>query len=178
MDVVKRNIEDLKGTVDVDSTLGEGSKITVRLPLTLAIIDGFLVQAGDTKYIIPLEMIQECIELTATHKEKMKDNEFINLRGSILPLLDSSEYFETKNLKSERENIIIINSGIQRAGLIVNELYGEFQTVIRPLGDVFEKVSWVSGGTILGSGEVALILDVPMLLNNISTKNIQIRNNI
>jgi two-component system chemotaxis sensor kinase CheA len=169
MDVVKRNIEDLKGTVDVDSTLGQGSKITVRLPLTLAIIDGFLVQAGDTKYIIPLEMIQECIELTAEHKEKMKDNEFINLRGSILPLLDSSEYFETQNLKSERENIIIINSGIQRAGLIVNELHGEFQTVIKPLGDVFEKVPWVSGGTILGSGEVALILDVPMLLGSIGT---------
>ena len=167
MDVVRRNIEELKGSVDVDSTLGKGSKITVRLPLTLAIIDGFLVQAGDTKYIIPLEMVQECIELTASHKSKMKDNEFINLRGAILPLLDSSQYFETQNVETDRENIIIINSVNQRAGLIVNELHGEFQTVIKPLGDVFEKVPWVSGGTILGNGEVALILDVPMLLKSV-----------
>ncbi len=177
MDVVKRNIEELKGTVDVDSVFGKGSKITVRLPLTLAIIDGFLVQAGDTKYIIPLDMVDECIELTAQHKSKMKDNQFINLRGSILPLLDSSDYFETNSIQTEsdRENIIIISSVNNKAGLIVNELHGEFQTVIKPLGDVFGKVPWVSGGTILGSGEVALILDVPMLLQNVSdaAKNIE-----
>ncbi|MEA3315831.1 MAG: chemotaxis protein CheA [Campylobacterota bacterium] len=177
MDVVKRNIEELKGTLEVDSVFGKGSKITVRLPLTLAIIDGFLVQAGDTKYIIPLDMVDECIELTQEHKSKMKDNQFINLRGSILPLLDSSEYFETTqvNSQSDRENIIIISSINNKAGLIVNELHGEFQTVIKPLGAVFEKVPWVSGGTILGSGEVALILDVPMLLQSVSiaAKNIQ-----
>ena len=171
MDVVKRNIEELKGTIEVDSKKGFGSKITVRLPLTLAIIDGFLVQAGSTKYIIPLDMIQECIELTSEHKVKMKENEFINLRGSILPLLDSSEYFETDHIESDRENIVIINTGNQRAGLIVNELHGEFQTVIKPLGEVFEKIPWISGGTILGSGEVALILDVPMLLSNINAKS-------
>ena len=177
MDVVKRNIEELKGTVDVDSVFGKGSKITVRLPLTLAIIDGFLVQAGDTKYIIPLDMVDECIELTAQHKSKMKDNQFINLRGSILPLLDSSDYFETNSIQTEsdRENIIIISSVNNKAGLIVNELHGEFQTVIKPLGAVFEKVPWVSGGTILGNGEVALILDVPMLLQSVSdaTKTIK-----
>ena len=112
-------------------------------------------------------MIQECIELTAGHKAKMKENEFINLRGTILPLLDSSEYFETQNIQTGRENIIIINSGSQRAGLIVNELHGEFQTVIKPLGDIFEKVPFISGGTILGSGEVAMILDIPILLQHI-----------
>jgi len=167
MDVVKRNIEELKGTIEVDSVLGKGSKITVRLPLTLAIIDGFLVQAGDTKFIIPLEVIQECIELTPAHRARMKNNEYINLRGSILPLLDACDYFETRNNDYERENIIIINSSNKTAGIIVNELHGEFQTVIKPLGDIFEKISWISGATILGSGEVALILDVPMLLNNL-----------
>ncbi|MCU7836796.1 MAG: chemotaxis protein CheA [gamma proteobacterium symbiont of Taylorina sp.] len=167
MDVVKRNIEELKGTVDVDSTLGQGSKITVCLPLTLAIIDGFLVQSGDTKFIIPLEMIQECIELTSENRSNMKNNEFINLRGSILPLLDIGDYFDINRVDYERENIIIVNSGNQIAGLIVHELHGEFQTVIKPLGEVFEKISWISGGTILGNGEVALILDVPMLLSHI-----------
>jgi len=107
----------------------------------------------------------------------MKNNEFINLRGAILPLIDASAYFEvgrfevgsseSENTIIERENIIIINSNNKTAGIIVHELHGEFQTVIKPLGVVFEKISWISGATILGSGEVALILDVPMLLNNL-----------
>jgi len=166
MDVVKKNIEELKGSVEVDSKPGVGSKFTINLPLTLAIIDGFLVQVGETKYIIPLDMVNECIELTKEHKKMMKNNEFINLRGSILPLIDAVEYFEVDKKESERENIIIVSSTSQRAGLIVNELLGEFQTVIKPLGEVFENVPFISGGTILGSGEVALILDVPMLLKH------------
>jgi len=172
MDVVKKNIEELKGVIEVDSVLGQGSKITIRLPLTLAIIDGFLVQTGDTKFIIPLEMIQECIELTPAHRSKMKNNDYINLRGSILPLLDASDYFEVERFETdhnnfERENIIIVNSNNQTAGIIVHELHGEFQTVIKPLGEIFEDISWISGATILGDGEVALILDVPMLLKNL-----------
>jgi len=152
---VKKNIEELKGVIEVDSVLGQGSKITIRLPLTLAIIDGFLVQTGDTKFIIPLEMIQECIELTPAHRSKMKNNDYINLRGSILPLLDASDYFEVERFETdhnnfERENIIIVNSNNQTAGIIVHELHGEFQTVIKPLGEIFEDISWISGATILG----------------------------
>lgn len=171
MDVVKRNIEELRGTVEIDSVKGHGSTFTIRLPLTLAIIDGFLVQSGDTKYIIPLEMIQECIELSASYKQHMKGNNFINLRDTILPLLDIRKLFQESENKSQRENVVVLRYGEHRMGLQVDELYGEFQTVIKPLGEVFGNVQGISGGTVLGSGEIALIFDVPKLMEY------QIRNN-
>jgi len=164
MDVVKRNITDLRGTVEIDSTPGKGSLFTVRLPLTLAIIDGFLVQSGKTKYIIPLEMIQECIELSKEYKEQMHGNEFINLRDAILPLLNIREYFKEEESQADRDNIVVVRYGEYKMGLQVDELYGEFQTVIKPLGEVFENVAGISGGTILGSGEIALIFDIPKLM--------------
>mgnify|MGYP000456266221 CR=1 FL=1 len=166
MDVVRRNIQDLRGMIDIDSTLGEGTTFTIRLPLTLAIIDGFLVQAGDTKYVIPLENIQECIELTDEYKKNMEGNQFINLRGEILPILDVKKYLnigqEEKEL--ERENVIVVRYANTMIGIQVDELYGEYQTVIKPLGDVFENVSGISGGSILGTGEVSLIFDIPKLI--------------
>lgn len=164
MDVVKRNIEDLRGMVEIDSTPGKGSVFTIRLPLTLAIIDGFLIQSGETKYIIPLEMIQECIELSSDYKKQMKGNDFINLRDSILPLLNVRDYFREEATQSERDNVVVIRYGDYKMGLQVDELYGEFQTVIKPLGEVFENVPGISGGTILGSGEIALIFDIPKLM--------------
>ncbi|MDQ7061661.1 MAG: chemotaxis protein CheA [Sulfurimonas sp.] len=164
MDVVKRNIESLRGTVEIDSKPGEGSLFTIRLPLTLAIIDGFLIQCGNTKYIIPLEMIQECIELDARYKKEMDGNEFINLRDSMLPLLDLRKLYNEAPRKSERENIVVVRYGDYKIGMMVDELFGEFQTVIKPLGSVFSNVAGVSGGTILGSGEIALIFDIPKLM--------------
>ncbi len=164
MDVVKRNIEALRGSVDIDSKLGEGSLFTIRLPLTLAIIDGFLVQSGKTKYIIPLEMIQECIELDEHYKKEMKENKFINLRDSMLPLLDVREFYKEAPRESERENIVVVRYGEYKIGMMVDELFGEFQTVIKPLGVVFKNVPGISGGTILGSGEIALIFDIPKLM--------------
>jgi len=164
MDVVKKNIESLRGTIEINSTLGEGSLFKIRLPLTLAIIDGLLVQSGETKYIIPLEMIQECLELSSEYKKHMKGNKFINLRETILPLLDIREYLNETDNKTERENIVVVKYGNYSIGLEVDELFGEFQTVIKPLGRVFENVSGISGGTILGSGEIALIFDIPKLI--------------
>ncbi len=165
MDVVKRNIEDLRGTLDIDSTPGKGSKITIRLPLTLAIIDGFLIQVGETKYVIPLDMIQECIELDDESKNSMNGNQFINLRGEILPLLDVREYFNEAENDGQRENVVIVKYADQSVGLKVDELYGEHQTVIKPLGETFQQVPGISGGSILGSGEVSLIVDVPSLID-------------
>ncbi|WP_457749559.1 chemotaxis protein CheA [Sulfurimonas sp.] len=166
MDVVKRNIESLRGTVEINSKEGEGSTFVIRLPLTLAIIDGFLIQSGDTKYIIPLEMIQECIELDSSYKKQMNGNEFINLRDSMLPLLDIRKYFSEEASHSERENVVVIRYGDYKMGMMVDELFGEFQTVIKPLGEVFSKVPGISGGTILGTGEIALIFDIPKLMEH------------
>ena len=164
MDVVRSNIEDLRGKIDIESTFNKGSKFTIRLPLTLAIIDGFLVQVGSSKFVIPLDMIQECIELTRNYKEKMKGNNFINLRGEILPIFDVRKYFNEDESNYERENIVIVRYANYHIGLLVDELFGEYHTVIKPLGDVFANVFGISGGSILGSGEVALIFDIPVLI--------------
>lgn len=166
MDVVRSNIEALRGTLDIDSQTNKGSTITIRLPLTLAIIGGFVVQVGDTKYIIPLEMIKECIELTSQMRENMKENSFINLRGDILPILDMRDHFNEKKYPNLRENIVVVRYANQMIGLSVDELYGEMQTVVKPLGEIFKNVRGLSGGTILGSGEIALIFDIAKLIES------------
>ena len=164
MDVVKRNIEELRGVIDVDSCENKGSKITIRLPLTLAIIDGFLVQAGETKYIIPLDLISECMELTPECQTSIEGSSTINVRGEVLPLLDIRSFYNEKVINEIRKNVVIVKYGNYKVGLQVDELFGGQQTVIKPLGEIFENVPGISGGSILGTGDVALIFDIPRLL--------------
>jgi two-component system chemotaxis sensor kinase CheA len=168
MDVVRRNIEELRGIISIESEKGKGSHFTIRLPLTLAIIDGFLVKVGQNSYVIPLEMVTECLELTAQHRNQMQGNNYINLRGSLLPLLRVKELFEESG-ESRRNNIVVVQFGNHKMGLLVDELHGEFQTVIKPLGKYFRNQRWLSGATILGSGEVGLILDIQSLGNYVTT---------
>ena len=165
MDVVKKNIEALRGTVDIDSVRGEGTTITIRLPLTLAIIDGFLVEVAHSSYVIPLDMVVECIELGDEEQNMSVHNNYINLRGKVLPFLRLSELFGVDPSQGGRENIVVVQSAGQTAGLVVDALLGEFQTVIKPLGKLFKDLKGISGSTILGSGEVAMILDVVGLVN-------------
>lgn len=164
MDVVKRNITLLRGTVDLDSQPGQGTIIRIRLPLTLAIINGFLVGIGQIHYVIPLEMVQECIELSALQRQDMSGNNYLDLRGEILPLVRLRDHFGHAGQSVRRENVVVVRCAEQKAGLVVDDLLGEFQTVIKPLGKLFNALRGISGSTILGSGEVALILDVPSLL--------------
>ncbi len=167
MDVVKRNIEALRGNIEIKSRVGEGTSFIIRLPLTLAIIDGFLVKVGETFYVIPLDMVVECIELSEREREEMHGNNYINLRGTILPLLNVGDLFDEKKTADARANIVVVHYAGRRYGFIVDELFGEFQTVIKPLGKIFADLHGISGSTILGSGKVALILDVPMLVSYI-----------
>ncbi len=167
MDVVKRNIEALRGNIEIKSRVGEGTSFIIRLPLTLAIIDGFLVKVGETFYVIPLDMVVECIELSDREKEEMHGNNYINLRGTILPLLNVGDLFDEQKTADARANIVVVHYAGRRYGFIVDELFGEFQTVIKPLGKIFADLHGISGSTILGSGKVALILDVPMLVSYI-----------
>jgi two-component system, chemotaxis family, sensor kinase CheA len=160
MDVVKRNITALRGTVSIQSEEGIGTTVTVRLPLTLAIIDGFLVSISNSVFAIPLEMVDECIAFSAE-----PGHDYTNLRGEVLPFVRLRDLFEVKGEVSRRENIVVLKNSEQRAGLVVDTLLGEFQTVIKPLNGLFNHVKCVSGSTILGSGEVALILDVPALVS-------------
>jgi len=163
MDVVKRNITLLRGTVDLDSQPGQGTIIRIRLPLTLAIINGFLVGVGQTHYVVPLEMVQECIELNTRQRQ---DN-YLDLRGEVLPLVRLRDHFGHAGQSVRRENVVVVRCAEQKAGLVVDDLLGEFQTVIKPLGKLFSALRGISGSTILGSGEVALILDVPSLLDEL-----------
>ena len=166
MDVVRRNIEALRGTVSLDSVEGQGSMVRIRLPLTLAIIDGFLVGVGKATYVIPLDMVVECIELNPADHDA-SDKRYLNLRGEVLPYRRLREHFEVQGQTTRRENIVVVRYGAEKAGLVVDRLMGEFQTVIKPLGSIFQHLHGIGGSTILGSGEVALILDVPGLMKQV-----------
>jgi len=161
MDVVRRNIQALRGTVEVHSQENLGSRFVIRLPLTLAIIDGFLVGVENSSFVIPLEMVVECMEL----QEGSVDRNYLNLRGEVLPFVRLRELFEVESDKPGRENVVVVKSGGRKAGIVVDVLQGEFQTVIKPLGAIFRHLRGISGSTILGSGDVALILDVQALAN-------------
>ena len=163
LDVVKRNITDLRGTVSLRSEEGVGTKITVRLPLTLAIIDGFLVGVGKAVYAIPLDMIEECISFSAE-----PGHNYTNLRGQVLPFIRLRDLFSIAGSPARGENIVVLKYGGQRVGLVVDALLGEFQTVIKPLGTIFNQSKYISGSTILGSGDVALIVDVAKLVRQAS----------
>jgi two-component system chemotaxis sensor kinase CheA len=169
MDVVRQNIESLRGTVSIDSMAGEGSTISIRLPLTLAIIDGFLVNVARSSFVIPLDMVVECVELDKTDRFAEDDHNYINLRGEVLPYIRLRELFDIRGKSEHRENIVVIQYADVKAGIVVDELMGEFQTVIKPLSKIFSHVRGLGGSTILGSGEVALILDVPGLIEQVQS---------
>ena len=164
LDAVKQDIAALRGSVSVSSKPGEGSRFAIRLPLTLAIIDGFLVGVDKASYVIPLDNVVECIEL----KNLPTDRNFLNLRGEALPFVRLRELFELEGAPPPRENIVVVQLAGKRAGIVVDALMGEFQTVIKPLGVMFRHLRGIGGSTILGSGEVALILDVGALVHAVS----------
>lgn len=158
MDVVRSNITALRGTVELSSTPGMGTTVQVRLPLTLAIINGFQVRVGKSVFVVPLEMVDECVEYVGDSSHCYTD-----LRGSVLPYVDLRAHFQLDGQRSARPNIVVIKHGNQRFGVLVDELLGEAQTVIKPLSRLFRQAQGISGSSILGNGSVALILDIPVL---------------
>ncbi len=162
LDVVRRNVNALSGGILVESRKGQGTTFTIRLPLTLAIIDGFAVKVGLETYVIPLSSVKECLELPA-EKHSSEEGGVINLRGEALPFVRLRDLFESGGIAPTREKIIVVEFHGGRAGLAADELLGEQQAVIKPLGRLFQGIPGVSGSTILGNGRVALILDVPAL---------------
>ncbi|WNG61616.1 chemotaxis protein CheA [Archangium gephyra] len=163
MDVVKRNVELLRGTISVDTTPGKGTTFSLRLPLTLSIIEGFSVGTGEETYVIPLEHVVECVELPPGESRPGRTGVF-NLRGEPLPYLRLREHFSLGGESPPRESIVVIGHGRGLAGLAVDTLLGQGQTVIKPLGKPCQGLPGLAGSTLLGDGRVALILDVPALL--------------
>ena len=168
MDVVRRQVESLRGQILLRSTPGEGTLVQIRLPLTLAIIDGFLTRVADVGYVLPLDIVTECIETPAGLGTRLQSGPpaasgCLDLRGQVLPYLDLRVCFGLGGERPGRQSLIVVRSGIGRIGLLVDRLLGEHQTVIKPLGPLFRHLPCIAGSTILGNGEVALILDVPAL---------------
>jgi two-component system chemotaxis sensor kinase CheA len=164
MDVVKRTIDGLRGTIDVTSRPGEGSTMTLRLPLTLAIIDGMLVRVGNGRYTIPLAAVEECVELPEGIEAHAKGRNFLDIRGALVPYLRLREVFGTKGESEPHQKVVIVSSGEGRVGLVVDQIIGNNQTVIKQLSKLHSGIKSFSGATILGDGSVALILDTAHLV--------------
>lgn len=163
MDVVKRDIEALRGTVEISSNLGSGTTITVRIPLTLSIVDGLLVRVGDYCYVIPMTAVEECVELLP-HISNSSGSNFLEIRGQLIPYLLLRETFEIPGERPQHEKVVIVSSGERRVGMVVDHLLGDHQTVINALSRLHKNVNCFSGATILGDGSVVLILDVLRLI--------------
>lgn len=160
MDVVKRGIEQLRGDIQIATRPGAGTTFRISLPLTLAIIDGFQVGVGEAIFVIPLDMVVECSQMSAS----TGGQRIVNLRGELLPYVRLRDVFELGEVPHKRESLVVVAYGAQRVGLVVDRLLGEFQAVIKPLGHILQGVRGISGSTILGDGSVALILDIPALI--------------
>lgn len=166
MDVVRRNIDALKGKVSVQSVEGKGTTIELRLPLTLAILEGFSVEAGGETLVIPLEYVEECTEFS---ESSGGSNQLLDLRGRVLPWLRLRDAFGIDGERPARESVVVLRCDKQIAGVAVDSLIGTTQAIVKPLGKVFQGVIGLSGSTILGNGRVGLIVDVPGLLKSMTT---------
>jgi two-component system, chemotaxis family, sensor kinase CheA len=165
MDVVRRSIEDLSGMIEISSKKGKGSTFTLKLPLTLAIVEGLLVAVAGDLYIIPLSIVKECVELPEeTRQREGSAGRLINVRGEIVPYVRLREYYRKEGAPPPYEYVVIVESGQTQVGLSVDAVIGQHQTVIKALGALYQDVQGVSGATILGDGSIALIVDVPVIV--------------
>ncbi|MBM3604978.1 MAG: chemotaxis protein CheA, partial [Alphaproteobacteria bacterium] len=160
MDVVKRTITDLQGTIEITSEPGRGTRITLRLPLTLAIIEGLQVAVGQTMCILPLSTVEECVELSQVETRTSNGRNFVDIRGTMVPLLWTDRIFGTGRTGSV---VAVVETDAGKTGVVVDQVIGQHQTVIKPLSPLHRAVPGLAGATILGDGSVALILDIPGL---------------
>jgi two-component system chemotaxis sensor kinase CheA len=167
MDVVKRGIDGLRGSIGVESVRGTGTTITLKIPLTLAIIDSLLVEIGKDHFVLPLAAIEECIELTREDIKNSHGRNLANVRGVIIPYIPLRQHFRVTDQRPDIEQIVIADIHGTKVGFVVDHVVGEHQTVIKSLGKMYRDVKGVSGATILGDGTVALILDMAVLLQSI-----------
>lgn len=164
MDVVKKAIESLHGSIDLASRPGEGSTVSLRIPLTLAIIDGLLVRVGEGHYVIPLPAVEECIEISQDEDLRSRGRAFLSLRDTLVPFIRLRELFATGTKPDPYQKMVVVSTGDECVGLVVDQIIGHHQTVIKSMSKLHDDVTTFSGATILGDGSVALILDVANLV--------------
>jgi two-component system chemotaxis sensor kinase CheA len=162
MDVVKTKIESLNGSVDITSKVGNGSTFTIKLPLTLSIIQGFLTTVDDQKYVIPLESIQEIVDVKPEEIQTIRQEEVIHRRGSVIPLISLRDKLNKKRIEEDKEEIptVIVELGSDYYGLMVDSIIGQQEVVIKRINDLSENLTKIAGGAILGDGSIALIINV------------------
>jgi two-component system chemotaxis sensor kinase CheA len=163
MDVVKKSIDALQGSIEIISKKGEGTTIILKLPLTMAIIDGLLVQIEDVLYIMPLAAIEECVELTRADVERAHGKHIASIRGEIVPYIRLREMFAHSGMSPDIEQIVTARIDGNRVGFVVDQVVGQHQTVIKSMSRMYRDIEHISGATILGDGNVALILDLGKL---------------
>lgn len=166
MDVVRKSIDSLQGSIDVSSVMGKGSTIILKLPLTLAIIEGLLVKIGDEHYVAPLSVVEECVEHTHKDTAKSHGRNYTNIRGEIVPYIRLRETFKINGETPPIEQIVVVRIQDHRVGLLVDHVIGQYQTVIKNLGKIYKNFKGISGATIMGDGTVALILDIPQIVKS------------
>jgi two-component system chemotaxis sensor kinase CheA len=166
MDVVIKNTENLRGNLQIDNKLGQGTTMRLRMPLTLAIIDGFLLAIANNHYIIPLDGVVECIEMSSVVDDSALGNHLFYHQNEVLPLVHMRAFFGQQGDPPDKQNIIVVRNGNDRIGLVIDRPIGEFQTVIKPLCGLFSHHKWLAGSTILGNGEVAMIIDINGLISH------------
>jgi len=170
MDVVKRSIEALRGSIDISSQKGLGTTVTLKLPLTLAIIDGLLVKVGDGDFILPLSIVEECIELTREDVTRSHGRQITHVRGEIVPYIRLRERFAVQGDAPDIEQIVITECAQGKVGFVVDKVVGEHQTVIKGMSKAYGNVEVISGATILGDGRVALIIDAQRLVESVELR--------
>lgn len=167
MDVVKRKIMELRGEVEVDSEKGVGTTITIKLPLTLSIIDGLLVRVHETNYVIPLSSVDK---IYAVEHKKVVDqfNDVVVLDGQQVPFFNLRKEFNQPEFPDEMEQVIVVHYEEKKVGFVVDLVVGEYQAVLKPLGRHYKNQDMISGATILGDGTVALVMDTNRIINQFS----------
>lgn len=171
MDVVRSTIEEMRGKIDVKSVAGKGSTFTLRLPLTLAIIEGYHIQVGNEVFVMPLEIVEECVELSKEDDKQSEGRSLISIRDEFVPFVRLHDYFGFDYPDNIERRVVVVNVKGKRTGLVVDHIFGQRQTVIKPLTKLHKDISGLAGATILGDGRVALILDVSSLLDNVKNNN-------
>lgn len=171
MDVVKRQIAALRGAVEVESKVNEGTMIRIILPLTLSIMDGLLVKIDDTKYVIPLMVVEKCYEVTALEVSGRFDN-LLELEGQLIPFFNLREEFDLLSKPPAIQQLIVVKSHNKKIGITVDAILGEYQAVLKPLGSLYKSVEIMSGATILGDGTIALVMDTNQIIRKFAHKTI------